>query len=253
MPSTRPLSSEGKKRPAQWVWEAELQDLFSWRTLFKLPGRSMQQDRARLLKRLAGRFPDRVLDAIARTPREDMVPTEHRDLAYRDGPLRIGHGQTISQPTMVAIMTQALNPQPWERVLEVGAGSGYQAAVLARLAAHVVSVERVPELAQLAARQLDAIGLAGSVTVRLAGDCLGCPEEAPFDAIMISAAAPSTPQSLFDQLTPTGRLLVPVGTRKEQRLLLLTRTGDGHTTRFFGECRFVPLIGPGAWSEEGCK
>lgn len=227
-----------------------MQGPFWWRTLLKLPGRSMQQDRARLLRRLAARFPARVVDAIAQTPREDMVSPDCRDIAYRDGPLRIGYGQTISQPTMVAIMTQALDPQPWERILEVGAGSGYQAAVIANLAAHVVSVERIPELAEIAARRLDVLGYADRVTVRVAGDTLGCPEEAPFDAIIVSAAAPSPPQSLLDQLTPGGRLLIPVGSRREQRLLLLTRTADGPTTRFCGECRFVPLIGPDAWPAE---
>ena len=201
--------------------------------------------------RLADRHSARVVDAIARTPREDMVPAEYRELAYRDGPLRIGYGQTISQPTMVAIMTQALDPQPWERVLEVGAGSGYQAAVLALLAAHVVSVERVPELTHRTTALLDAMGFAECVTVRQAGDALGCPEDAPFDAIIVSAGAPKPPLSLLEQLTPRGRLLVPVGPSKEQRLLLLTRTpSTGTRPATFGGCSFVPLIGPGAWPAE---
>lgn len=229
-----------------------MQGPFWWRTRLKLPWRGPERDRERLLKRLAGRYSARVVDAIARTPREAMVPPEHKKLAYRDGPLHIGHGQTISQPTMVAIMTQALDPQPWERVLEIGAGSGYQAAVLAQLAARVVTVERVPELARLAEAQLRVLGYGEGVTVVEAGDALGCPDEAPFDAIMVSAAAPEPPLALLEQLTPTGRLLVPVGPRKEQRLLLLTRTPDGHTTRDCGGCRFVPLIGAGAWPEEGC-
>ena len=227
-----------------------LQRSFWWRKLLPLPWRSLESDRERLLRRLADRYSPRVVDAIARTPREDMVPAEYRELAYRDGPLRIGYGQTISQPTMVAIMTQALDPQPWERVLEVGAGSGYQAAVLALLAAHVVSVERVPELTHRTTALLDAMGFAECVTVRQAGDALGSPEDAPFDAIMVSAGAPRPPLSLLEQLTPRGRLLVPVGPGKEQRLLLLTRTPDGHGTRDFGGCSFVPLIGPGAWPAE---
>lgn len=227
-----------------------MQGTFWWRTRLTLPRRSLQQDRERLLTRLGGRFSARVVDAIAHTPREDMVPPEYRDLAYRDDPLNIGHNQTVSQPTMVAIMTQTLDPQPWERVLEVGAGSGYQAVVLSHLAAHVVSIERVPELTRRTAALMKTLGYDECVTVRQAGDGLGCPEDVPFDAIMVSAAAPSTPLALLEQLTPTGRLLVPVGPRKEQRLLLVTRTESGYTVRDFGGCRFVPLIGPGAWPSE---
>ena len=207
-------------------------------------------DRGRLLRRLRSRrYSDHVVDAIAQTPREVMVPPEYRRLAYRDAPLSIGYGQTISQPTMVAMMTQALDPQPWERILEVGAGSGYQAAVLAQLAAQVVTVERVPELARYAAALLDSLGYGLRVTVRQAGGGLGLPEEAPFDAIMVSAGAPKPPLELLEQLTPHGRLLVPVGPRSEQRLLLLTRTENGYTTKDYGACRFVPLIGPGAWAK----
>ena len=227
-----------------------MQRSFWWRKPLPLPWLRQGSDRDRLLRRLADRYSSRVVDAIARTPREAMVPPELRPDAYRDGPLHIGYNQTISQPTMVAIMTQALDPQPWERVLEVGAGSGYQAVVLAQLAAHVVSVERVPELTDRTAALLNTLGYAECITVRQAGDALGSPQDAPFDAIMVSAGAPRPPLSLLAQLTPRGRLLVPVGPRVEQRLLLLTRTPDGHTTRDFGGCRFVPLIGPDAWPTE---
>ena len=212
---------------------------------------SPEHDRERLLNRLRARgYSPRVVDAIARTPREAMVPARFRRQAYRDGPLGIGHGQTISQPTMVAIMTHALDPQPWERILEIGAGSGYQAAVLSHLSRQVVTVERVPALAKRASATLDALGYSDKVTVRRTHDELGCPEHAPFDAIMVSAGAPRPPLALLDQLTPTGRLLVPVGPRSEQRLLLLKRTRDGYTTRDFGPCRWVPLVGPGAWPSE---
>jgi protein-L-isoaspartate(D-aspartate) O-methyltransferase len=191
---------------------------------------------------------ERVLAAMARVPRERFVPDDLRRYAYEDRPLPIGHGQTISQPLMVALMTQALHLQGSERVLELGTGSGYQAALLAELAAHVVTVERVPELAEEAAQRLRELGYR-NVEVHTAGGVLGWPEGAPYDAILVTAGAPRVPRSLLQQLAMDGRLVIPVGERRVQQLLYVARTARGATVRKLGECRFVPLIGRGAWSE----
>jgi protein-L-isoaspartate(D-aspartate) O-methyltransferase len=194
---------------------------------------------------------ERVLSAFGRVPRERFVPPELQPQAYEDRPLPIGHGQTISQPLMVAIMAQALMLQGDERVLEVGTGSGYQAAVLSLLAREVISVERMPELAQTAARRLRGLGYA-NVRVFKAGDALGWPAEAPYDAITVAAGAPEVPQSLVDQLAMGGRMLVPVGGRFLQMLVRATRSDRGITLERLGECRFVPLISAkDAWPVQG--
>jgi protein-L-isoaspartate(D-aspartate) O-methyltransferase len=194
---------------------------------------------------------ERVLSAFARVPRESFVPPEMRRYAYDDRPLPIGYGQTISQPLMVAIMTQALKLQGEEKVLEIGTGSGYQAAILTELAREVLSVERVPELAERAATALRTLGY-HRVHVRVAGEELGWPEEAPYDAIIVTAGAPRVPQSLVDQLALGGRAAIPVGGRRVQELLVVTKTKRGTTITRMGECRFVPLISARhAWPESG--
>ena len=209
----------------------------------------LEADRRRLLDRLRLEIGNnRVMDAISRVPREAFVPESARPLAYQDIPLPIGHGQTISQPTMVAIMTAALNPQPTEKVLEIGAGSGYQAAILAELAGQVVTVERIPALTYTAQALLESMGYGDRVNVRLAGEALGCLEKAPFDGIMVTAGSPRVPRELLDQLSPGGRMLIPVGSREDQDLALVTRTKKGFSLKSLGPCRFVPLISPGAWS-----
>jgi protein-L-isoaspartate(D-aspartate) O-methyltransferase len=189
---------------------------------------------------------ERVLQAMNRVPREQFVSSDLRRLAYDDRPLPIGHGQTISQPLMVATMTEVLHLRGHEKVLEVGTGSGYQTALLAELAQRVVSVERVPDLAQSAADRLRRLGY-DNVTVYVAGDALGWPEDAPYDAILVTAGAPRVPRPLVEQLAPGGRLVIPVGRRTVQQLLSVTREGDSLRVRRHGQCRFVPLIGEGAW------
>jgi protein-L-isoaspartate(D-aspartate) O-methyltransferase len=191
----------------------------------------------------------RVLDAIARVPRERFVPEDLRVHAYENRPLPIGYGQTISQPLIVALMTQALELAGDERVLEVGTGSGYQAALLSRLAGEVFSVERVALLAQRAQRILGELEFS-NVRVRVAGDALGWPEEAPYQAIIVTAAAPRVPQELLEQLAAGGRMLIPVGSRDLQELVRVVETPDGPVMANLGPCRFVPLVGAGAWSEE---
>jgi protein-L-isoaspartate(D-aspartate) O-methyltransferase len=191
---------------------------------------------------------ERVLQAIRRVPREEFVPADLRRLAYDDRPLPIGHGQTISQPLMVATMTEVLRLRGHEKVLEIGTGSGYQTAILARLADRVVTVERVPELAESAAERFRRLGYS-NITVHVAGATLGWPEEAPYDAILVAAGAPRVPRVLVEQLGPGGRLVIPVGRRSVQQLLSVTREGDSLRVRRHGQCRFVPLIGEEAWPE----
>lgn len=203
-----------------------------------------QAAREELVRALRREIQDeRVLAAFGKVPRERFVPAELVRYAYDDRPLPIGHDQTISQPLMVAIMTQALALQGDEKVLEVGTGSGYQAALLSLLAREVVSVERIPELAQAAARRLETLRCA-NVRVHVAGEKLGWPEEAPYDAITVTAGAPEVPQSLVDQLAMNGRMVVPVGGRRLQQLVRVTKSERGITMERLGECRFVPLIAP---------
>ena len=190
----------------------------------------------------------RVLEAFGRVPRERFVPLELRYLAYEDRPLAIGHGQTISQPRMVALMLQQLRLRGAEKVLDIGTGSGYQAALLAELAREVVTVERIPGLAENAAEVLRELGYE-NVRVHLAREALGWPAEAPYDAIVVGAAAPRIPQALVDQLAPGGRLAVPVGERWEQDLMVVEKRPEGLVVTRRGACRFVPLIGKEAFSD----
>jgi protein-L-isoaspartate(D-aspartate) O-methyltransferase len=198
-------------------------------------------DLARLLAR-RGIRDERVLAAIASVPRESFVPDELRPHAYADRALPIGQGQTISQPYMVATIAAALELRGGERVLDVGTGSGYQAAVLAELAAEVVSIERVPELAEQARATLARAGY-DHVDVRVGDGTLGVPERAPYDGIAVAAAAPAPPEALYEQLAPGGRLVVPVGTRNDQWLEVVTRAAHGPDRRRTVPCRFVPLLG----------
>ena len=185
---------------------------------------------------------ERVLDAMERVPRELFVPDDERRRAYADAALPIGHGQTISQPYMVARIAEALTVRPGERVLEVGTGSGYQAAVLAELGAEVVTIERIPELAESARASLAGAGYP-QVDVRVGDGTLGVPELAPFDAIAVAAAAPAFPQTLYEQLRPRGRLVVPVGGERVQRLEVIVRSPEGPAVVHSVPCRFVPLVG----------
>lgn len=181
-----------------------------------------------------------VLKVLRAVPRELFVPEELRAHAYADHPLPIGYGQTISQPYIVGLMSESLGLKKEHRVLEIGTGSGYQAAVLSRLAAHVYSIEIVPELAHSAAERLKSLGFP-NVTVRSGDGYRGWPEEAPFDRIILTAAPPELPQVLVDQLKPGGRLIAPVGV-EEQELIVVDKSADGRTTtRTLLPVRFVPM------------
>ena len=188
----------------------------------------------------------RVLEAMGRVPRERFVPDELRASAYDDKPLPIGYEATISQPYMVAAICELLGLSGDERVLDVGTGSGYQAAVLAELAREVVSIERVPELAASARATLDGAGY-GEVEVVTGDGTLGLPERAPFDAIAVAAAAPDLPPALYAQLVPGGRIVLPVGERRGQRLELVVRSPEGPAVLRSMPCRFVPLLGSGGF------
>ena len=192
----------------------------------------------------------RVIDAILRVPRHLFVPEALAAQAYSDFPLPIGERQTISQPYMVAVMSEALQLKGGEKVLEVGTGSGYQAAVLALLARQVFSLERIPMLARQARRTLDGCGFA-RVNVRVTDGTFGWEEEAPFDGIVVTAGAPAVPQPYRSQLAIGGRLVIPVGDRLSQVLMRVTRMSerDFREERLLG-CRFVPLVGDHGWREE---
>ena len=209
------------------------------------------------LKRAGFLASAKVERALLAVPRELFVPEELRELAYDDRPLPIGHGQTISAPSVVARMTELLDPDVGHRVLEVGTGSGYQAAVLAEIVAptgapreswgHVWSIERIPELAEQARRNLERAGYSDRVTVVVGDGTLGYPEEAPYDRIMVTAAAPSIPPPLLEQLRVGGRLVAPIGDRWSQRLVVAERTPRGVETWEDIEVLFVPLIGRYGW------
>ena len=198
-----------------------------------------------VVRQLVGRdvTDERVLAAMERVPRELFVPEELRDRAYDDAALPIGNGQTISQPYMVARICEALALTGRERVLDVGAGSGYQSAVLAELAAEVDAIELIPALADRARANLEAAGYGGRVRVHAGDGTLGLPDRAPFAAIAVAAAAPELPQTLYEQLQLRGRIVVPVGRRSDQQLQLVVRSPEGPAVLRSVPCRFVPLLG----------
>ncbi len=210
----------------------------------------LEEARARLIEHLSIDIGDKqVIAAMSRVPREQFVPVEERYLAYVDRPLPIGLGQTISQPFIVALMTASLELTGKEKVLEVGTGSGYQAAILSELSRLVITVERLPELAETAKQTLDSLGYR-NIRVHIAEPTLGWPAEAPYEAIMVTAGAPSVPQSLLSQLAVGGRLVIPVGSRCEQELYKITKRPNRNVFRNLGGCCFVSLIGQEAWNEE---
>jgi protein-L-isoaspartate(D-aspartate) O-methyltransferase len=189
---------------------------------------------------------ERVIAAMAAVPRERFVPDDLQARAFDDCPLPIGEGQTISQPLIVALMLEVLALRPDERLLEVGTGSGYQAAVASMLVRDVITVERVPQLLERARQALAALGRT-NVHVRAAGDLLGAPDRAPYDAIIVAASAPHVPRVLIDQLGEGGRLVIPVGDLRNQELVCAAKTDRGVALARYGLCGFVPLIGRDAW------
>jgi protein-L-isoaspartate(D-aspartate) O-methyltransferase len=184
----------------------------------------------------------RVLEAMRTVARDRFIPAELRDHAYDDGPLPIGADQTISQPYMVALTCEVAQLSGVERVLEVGTGSGYEAAVLSKLAAQVVTIESIPHLYDRARIILQNVGV-GNVSVRLGDGSLGCIEEAPFDVIIVSAAMPGVPTTLLTQLKPDGRLVAPIGEEELQTLVRIARINGHWQEEYFGECRYVKMTG----------
>lgn len=185
---------------------------------------------------------ERVLAAMEEIPRHLFLPPAMRGKAYDDGPQPIGEGQTISQPFIVAEMTAALRLTGAEKVLEIGTGSGYQTAILAKLARRVVTVERIPSLASDAARRLGELGCA-NVDFVTGDGTLGCPAHAPYDRILSAAASPSVPPPWLEQLAEEGIIVLPVGERFSQELVRVTKKGGGQRVEYLGACIFVPLIG----------
>ena len=188
----------------------------------------------------------RVLEVMSRLRRELFIPENSREHAYEDRPLPIGYGQTISQPFIIAFMTEALELTGKEKVLEIGTGSGYQTAVLAELAGRIISVERIPSLLQSARKLLDDLGYT-NIDIHEAEDRLGWVEEAPYNAIMVTAGAPEVPDSLLEQLAIGGRMVIPIGPKYLQELYKVTKDKNGVHTEVLGGCRFVSLIGKEAW------
>jgi protein-L-isoaspartate(D-aspartate) O-methyltransferase len=214
------------------------------------PGPDDGVARARMVAdQLRGRgiHDERILAAMEAVPRDSFVQDADRAEAYADRPLPIGAGQTISQPYIVARMTELLGVRPGDRVLDVGTGSGYQAAILAELGCLVTSIDREAGLADDARARLERLGYAARVTVIVGDGSLGDPDGAPWDGIVVAASAPAVPPTLRGQLADGGRLVIPVGGRQEQQLLVVQRRGDDWIQHSDGACMFVPLIGAEGW------
>ncbi|MBS0263075.1 MAG: protein-L-isoaspartate(D-aspartate) O-methyltransferase [Planctomycetes bacterium] len=212
---------------------------------------SLESQQHKLIEHLRqhGIYDERVLQVMDAVPRWRFVPSEQLRAAADDRALPIAAGQTISQPFIVALMTQALRLTGHDHVLEIGTGSGYQAAILARLSRDVVSIERIPELSLTASQVLRQLGIT-NVDCLIGDGSVGCPERAPFDRIVVTAGAPKVPPQLCEQLTIGGRLVIPVGTVEPISLQVITRTVDGLITEDLSPCSFVPLIGSAGWPEE---
>jgi protein-L-isoaspartate(D-aspartate) O-methyltransferase len=210
----------------------------------------LERQRQQLIESLRkqGISDERVLGAIASIPRELFLHETQTRRAYEDRALSIGMGQTISQPLMVATMTQALQLRGHEKVLEIGTGSGYQTAILARLAAYVHSVERIQQLACIAVKRLEKLEFS-NVSIYVGDGTLGWPDQAPYDRILVTAAAPDVPEQLYLQLVPWGKMVIPVGGQERQDLLVVDRAPWGPEKRSLGGCIFVPLVGAEGWSE----
>lgn len=209
-------------------------------------------DRVRMVEdqlRARGVASEKVLEAMGEIPRERFLTPGQIPFAYRDRALPLAFGQTVSQPYMVAVMTEALEVEPGHRVLEIGTGSGYQTAILARLAGEVYSIERIHELSQAAGALLQDLEIL-NVQLREGDGTVGWPERAPFQRILVTAGAPTAPDSLRAQLDPDGgRLVIPVGDRQVQDLISVTREGERFKTRTLLRCRFVPLLGEEGWED----
>ncbi|MES2209665.1 MAG: protein-L-isoaspartate(D-aspartate) O-methyltransferase [Chloroflexota bacterium] len=215
------------------------------------PGDPYAVARARMLDqqlRSRGVQDPRVLAAMAVVPRERFVLPGEQWRAYDDRALPAGAGQTISQPLMVGLMLQLLAPDPGDRVLDIGTGTGYQAALLAAMGCAVTGIERIAELAAGARTRLAELGYGGRVEVRVGDGSRGDPSGAPWPRIVVAAAAPAIPDALTDQLADGGRLVIPVGARREQELVLVERHGDRRTQSNHGPCTFVPLVGIAGWT-----
>jgi protein-L-isoaspartate(D-aspartate) O-methyltransferase len=217
------------------------------------PAGSFEAERQAMVEkqlRSRGIHDERVLEAMATVARHEFVPAAQMRLAYADRALPIGDWETISQPYIVALMTQAADVRPGDRVLEIGTGAGYQAAILAHLGAQVHTVERNPELAEEASERLERLGY-NDVEVIIADGSRGYPACAPYDAILVTAASPRAPQALVDQLVEGGSLVIPVGDRHEQELKLIVKADGEISYRTLDSCQFVPLLGKEGWSEGG--
>jgi protein-L-isoaspartate(D-aspartate) O-methyltransferase len=213
---------------------------------------SFQQERIRMVERqiaARGVRDPRVLDAMRAIPRHRFVPENYRNAAYEDRPLPIGEGQTISQPYIVAVMTELLEPRPEDKVLEVGTGSGYQAALLSRLVSRVITLERLSGIAERARKNLEDLGIT-NVEVEVSDGTLGWPDQAPYDGILITASTPEIPPPLIDQLAEGGRLVAPVGGQGYQELVKLERHQKQIEKTYHGGVVFVPLIGRYGWRRE---